>query len=105
MKQRKRYTDHPEDYQRVGLSQIAAEIGRTRRQTKRLLDSLAFIGATPRIGDKELTYPASAVEVVKALIDVPHRQLPGEVSWLDTYLGETNHEQLRRPGPRDAGPA
>lgn len=106
MRIRRRYSDHPEVYRRVGLQEIAREIDRTPTQTRKLLDSLGYIGARPRIGRKpyeEITYDASVIEVVKALVRVPHRQLPGTVSWLDTWLGEESRGQTVQGSSSDAG--
>lgn len=87
-----------DQYRRVCLAEIAREIGRSKKATKHLLGDLAQYGIHPRIrSNRNLpqTWDARAVDVVKALIDVPHR--PVGTSWLDTYLGETpTHEQLPR---------
>lgn len=102
MRPRKRYSDTPEDHQRVSLSQIAKETDRTPAQAKKLMDSLRFLGIFPRIRSSnwdEITYDAGAVEIAKALVRAPHRQLPNTESWLDTYVKETPDEQLRRRRP------
>jgi hypothetical protein len=96
-----------DQYRRVTVAEIAREINRTPRQTRKLLDSLAPYGIRPRIRSNRnlpITYDAVAIDVVKALIGVPHR--PVGMSWLDTYLGETNHEQQPRhpDAPRPPGP-
>lgn len=95
-------------YRRVTVAEIAREIDRTPWQTKKLLDSLLPYGIRPRIRSNRnlpITYDAKAIDVVKALISVPHR--PVGSSWLDAYLGETEDERLRPAdpdAPRPPGP-
>lgn len=75
------------------LNEIAAEIDRTPKQTKKLLDKAWFLGLRPlhpmgRRGVK--TYPASSVEVLKAMLEIPHRPIPeAESDWLSRYEGES----------------
>ncbi len=81
-----------ESFRRKTLPTIAREIGRTPAQTQKLLHKAGFLGLHPTrlIGTKmPLTYPSSAVEVLKAMIDVPHRDVPDpESDWLSAYEGE-----------------
>lgn len=106
MKQHARYATSDE-FRWVSVAEIAREIGRTHRQTKKLLDSLEPYGIKPRIRANRnlpMQYDAKAIDVVKALIGVPHR--PVGTSWLDDYLGETD-ERLRPQhpdAPRPPGP-
>jgi len=89
-----------DSYRRMSLAEIAREIDRTPWQTKKLLDSLLPYGIRPRIRSNRnlpITWDAAAVDVVKALIGVPHR--PVGTSWLDDYLGETTHERFRPTDP------
>lgn len=79
-----------EKYERVTLAQIAREIGRTRKQTAKLLDRLAFVGTIPEKGpDGVITYPAEAVNAVKGLLGQPHRDPDHHNDWLSQYLKET----------------
>lgn len=111
MPPRKRYA-LPETFQRVCLSQIAREVDRTPRQTQKLLDSLAFAGVRTRIRSSksaEITYDASVIELVKGLINVPHRHVGSGPTWLDDYLGEAHDRHAVRPAepadpPRPPGP-
>lgn len=90
-----------DQYAMVCLAEIAREIGRSENATRHLLNELADYGIHPRIRSNRslpIMWESRAIDVLKALIDVPHR--PVGTSWLDTYLqGETSpHEQLpRRP--------
>ena len=92
-----------DQYRRVCLAEIAREIGRSKNDTRHLLNEMTQYGIHPRIRSNRslpITWDARAVDVIKALIDVPHRSVG--TSWLDTYLGETpTHERLR---PEDPGP-
>jgi hypothetical protein len=87
----KRYPS-TESFRRKTLSTIAKEIGRTPVQTQKLLHKAGFLGLHPsrRIGTRApLTYPSAAVEVLKAMIDVPARDVPDPGSdWLSAYEGE-----------------
>ena len=99
MPHRKRYATS-KDFERKCVAEIAREIGRTPHQTRKLLDSLLPYGVMPRIRSNRnlpITYDAKAVDMVKALIAVPHRPV-GSTSWLDAYLGET-HERTAPRGP------
>lgn len=70
------------------LNQVAAEIDRTPRETSRLLKKVAYLGVRRRIGQPH-RYPAAAVEVLKAMLDIPHRPIPSsEPDWLSRYEGE-----------------
>lgn len=70
------------------VNQIAAEIDRTPRETLKLLNKAGFLGLRGRIG-RPTQYPASAVEVLKAMLDIPHRPVPSaEPDWLSRYEGE-----------------
>jgi hypothetical protein len=83
----------PESLRWMSVPQIAAEIDRTPAQTQKLLDKAWFLRLLPlqptgRKGTRR--YPASAVEVLKAMVDVPHRPIPqAEPDWLSPYEGET----------------
>jgi hypothetical protein len=81
-----------ESFRRMTLHAIAREIGRTPHQTQKLLHKAGFLGLHPvrRIGTRgPLTYSSSAVEVLKAMIDVPARDVPDPGSdWLSDYEGE-----------------
>lgn len=67
----------------MSLAQIAREIDRTPKQTKKLLRKVRYIGLK---GDR---YDASALEVLKALLNIPHRHI-GTDDWLTNYLGGTD---------------
>ena len=100
---------HPEDFERVGLSQFAREINRTPHQTKKLLRKLGFIGLQRNVRDSrraEITYSTQALETVKEMLGIPSRAIPGEGNWLDDYLEGEAHVRLRRDaGPDPTGPA
>lgn len=74
------------------IPQIAAEIDRTVAQTKKLLDKAWYLGLIPlqptgRKGPRR--YPASHVEVLKAMLETPHREIPtAQPDWLSHYEGE-----------------
>lgn len=77
-------------YERVTLAQVAREVGRTRKQTAKLLTRLSFVGTTPEKGsDGIITYPAEAINAVKALLDKPHRDLDHTNDWLSQYMKES----------------
>jgi hypothetical protein len=82
-----------ESFRRMTLAHIAREIGRTPHQTQKLLHKAGFLGLHPTrlIGTKvPLTYPSSSVEVLKAMIAVPARDVPDpESDWLSAYEGDT----------------
>lgn len=82
----------PEEHRWVSLDQIAGEISRTPHQTKKLLDKMGYIGFKPKRGlpGRTLSYDASALETLKALLDIPHRHI-GADDWLSSYLnGDTD---------------
>lgn len=72
----------------MSLDQIAHEIGRTPKQTKKLLDKLGWIGVKPKRGayGRRLSYPAEGLETLKALLGQPHRQIAPS-DWLTDFLG------------------
>jgi len=71
------------------LPQIAAEVGRSEADTRRLLARAARIGLVVhgrRFGKCAPTrYPASSIEVVKAMAGVPFRPVPEGSDWLTPY--------------------
>lgn len=81
---------HPEEFRRVNLSQIAREVGRTRTQTRKLLERVApYVDLHPHIRNRkreDITYDAAAVEIVKAMIGLPHRTIPGANDWLTRFM-------------------
>ena len=84
----------PESFRRIGLAQIAREIDRTPAQTAKLLRKCGYVVDRRRIIGKprsEITYDASAIEVVKAMLGIPHRPTPEPDDWLSTYEGEHHH--------------
>lgn len=87
----KRYPS-TESFRRMTLHSIARQIGRTPTQTQKLLHKAGFLGLHPvrRIGTRApLTYPSRSVEVLKAMIGVPHRDVPDpEGDWLSPYEGD-----------------
>lgn len=78
----------PEFFQTVSLATIATEIGRTPKQTIKLLNKLSFIGlrykgCAPGIA----MYDARAIEAVKALLKQPHRKTGTSADdWLSDYV-------------------
>ncbi|HWO52049.1 MAG TPA: hypothetical protein VNN23_10665 [Ornithinibacter sp.] len=68
------------------VSQIAKEIDRSEHQTRKLLNKVSFIGLHPRRFKGVRKYPASSVEVLKAMLSIPHRPVPTkDGDWLSTY--------------------
>lgn len=68
------------------VSQIAKEIDRTPHETQKLLDKAGFVGLRPRRIKGVRKYPASAVEVLKAMLSIPHRPVPTkDGDWLSKY--------------------
>lgn len=94
----------PESFERVNLSQIAREIGRSRHDTAKLLQKAERLGLLrPRVRSSkrsEITYDAVAIDVLKTMIGVPSRPAPQPGDWLSTYLGDTNarHGDPHHPG-------
>ena len=71
------------------LAQLAREIDRSPAKTKRLVDRAVRLGLLrPRIRQKgaEHQYDVVAIEVLKAMIGVPHRPPPTREDWLTDYL-------------------
>ena len=95
----------PDEHRYVSLAQIAKEIGRTEHQTAKLLTKVGFIGLKPQKGlpGRTYSYPASALEVLKALLGIPHRHI-GPDDWLSNYLGGTDDRRLPPPAGRAAPP-
>lgn len=86
---KKRHSTPVPQTRRMTLKQIAAEIDRSPNETRKLLRKARFVGLWSQIG-RTPTYHASAVEVLKAMVDVPHRPIPtGEPDWLSRYEGDT----------------
>lgn len=80
------------------MAQICAEIDRTPVQAKKLLKSLGFLGIRTYIGPKAryMLYDASSLEVIKALIEIPHRDVGGHTTdWLSQYISEGEHRGTR----------
>ena len=96
----------PEEFERVNVSQIAREIGRTRSETNKLLrkaESLGLLRSRIRSSKRdEITYDAVAVDVLKTLIGVPSRPAPQPGDWLSTYLG--SRKDARPGNPHDPRP-
>ena len=75
-----------ESFRWLSVPQIAKEIDRTPKQTRKLLDKASFVGLHPRRIGGVLKYPASAVEVLKAMLSVPHRPVPtSDGDWLAIF--------------------
>ena len=80
----------PEEHRRVSLPQIAREIDRTPKQTAKLLAKVGFVPFAPEREGRVTTYDAEALEVLKAMLDIPHRTA-GPDDWLGDYLGKAPH--------------
>lgn len=87
----------PDFFEYVTLATISTEIGRTRRQTEKLLDKLGYIGlgiliSHVRIGSKSprpKLYDARAIEAIKALLKQPHRKTGTSADdWLSDFIND-----------------
>lgn len=93
MARRSRYAG-PAEHRWVTLPQMAREIDRTHAQTTHLLvkaQQLGYLRPRRRIGKHRVTlYPASHLEVLKAMVGVPHRPVPTQDGdWLSDYERKT----------------
>ena len=72
----------------VTIGQIANEIGRTELKTKRLLARLSWVGIQRQTVHGRITvYNAAALEVIKGLYGIPHRQVKDDNNdWLSSYV-------------------
>lgn len=87
----KRYRP-PSEHRRVTIKQISAEIDRTVYQTEKLMKKVAMIGfGARRSKDGITTYDAEALEVLKAMLGIPHRPIQPEEDWLGKHLGGEPH--------------
>lgn len=79
----------PESFTTVTLAQLAREVDRTVEETRRLVRRavrLGLIRERIRKPGTEHRYDAVAIEVLKAMIGVPHRPPPDPEDWLSDYL-------------------
>ena len=75
-----------ESFRWLSVPQIAKEIDRTPAQTRKLLSKVSFVGLHPRRIGGVKKYPASAVEVLKAMLSLPHRRVPSnDGDWLGIF--------------------
>lgn len=75
-----------ESFRWLSVPQIAKEIDRSPAQTRKLLTKVSYVGLRPRLIKGTRKYPASAVEVLKAMLTIPHRPVPTDKGdWLSTY--------------------
>lgn len=75
-----------ESFRWLSVPQIAKEIDRTEAQTRKLIRKVDYLGLRPRRFGGTTKYPASAVEVLKATLSIPHRPVPTQQGdWLSTY--------------------
>lgn len=84
---------HPYEMSRVTLSQIAGEIDRSPILTLKLLAKAGFIGLKPDRTRRHVTYDAQALEVLKSMLDIPHRVISDDADdWLSRFAdqGERN---------------
>lgn len=77
-------------FERISVQAIARELGLPTTVARRLLARMAWIGLTPnriRGVQPPPTYPVEALEVLKALLNHPHRHVtaPGD-DWLTAWL-------------------
>lgn len=97
----------PETFRLVSLAEIAREIDRSPKETRRLLHQLRGFGVFPRLRHKKqgrpVLYNARVIEQVKALVDVPHRHIGHGPGWLDAYLGD-KHDGAEPGHPRPPQP-
>jgi hypothetical protein len=69
------------------LTAIAIEIGRTRVQTRKLLNKADAIGIKVYCKPGQELYNSQAVEAVKALIGQPHRKVSTTTNdWLSEHV-------------------
>lgn len=79
-----------EDHRWLTLTELAAEIGRSPGRTRKLLAKAGLlVGMLTKKKGNVTLYDASTVEVLKAVIGVPHRPVvpPGD-DWLTQWIGE-----------------
>lgn len=81
------------DFSRLTLAQVAIEIGRTRKQTAKLLRKCGFIGFDEgQPTGRGPTYDAMSIETLKAYMGLPHRKTTSSQSdWLSDYIGGSHH--------------
>ena len=76
----------------MSVPEIAAEIDRTPRQTAKLLKKHSYLVPRPTKRRQATVYPASSVEVLKAVLAIPHRPVPtSEGDWLTEWIGDPHH--------------
>lgn len=93
-----RHARSVEDHRWVTLDQIAAEIARTRTQTKKLIRRTNYLGFDTRKKGRTTLYSASTLEVLKAMLAVPHRPVPSPGGdWLTQWIGDPDHERGLQP--------
>jgi hypothetical protein len=82
------------DFTLVTLTQLAAELGRTKASTRKLLSRLSWVGIRARRDSRGhvTLYEVDDLEALKALLGQPnHAPHPSQTDWLDDYLQGEHH--------------
>jgi uncharacterized linocin/CFP29 family protein len=80
----------------VSLNQICKEINRTPVQTKKVLKVLGFIGIRKSLHTKRMHvyYDSGALEVIKALLSLPHREVGNAATdWLSQFINNGGEDR------------
>lgn len=76
--------ESPASTGRVFVAEIARELGVSEVRTRQLLHKYWWVGGQRAVGDP--TYDASVIEMLRALLGQPHRQVePPESDWLSEF--------------------
>jgi hypothetical protein len=83
-----------EDHLWVSISQFAKEIDRTPRQAEKVLTRLGFVVVKTRKGSRtrSVVYDSHALEVLKGLLSVPHREIEHDNDWLAQFIKGEKHD-------------
>ena len=78
----------PEATRRLTLAQIAHEIDESVVHTRKLLAKTGFIGWKRRGSKRAITYDAAALDVLKAMLEQPHRVVSDDADWLEKWINK-----------------
>lgn len=78
---------HPTERElhRLTLKQVAASIGRSERETKKLLAKLGFLPSAHRRDGK---YDRRLLTALRPMLGQPVESTPAEADWLTQYLSQ-----------------